>query len=127
VSVVNTLPDVFPEELLSLPLDRDIEFVIDLVPGTAPIYKRLYRMATKQLAKLTDPINELLEKGYIRPSSSLWGARVIFVLKKNGTQRMCVDYHAQNEVIVKNKYALPRIDDLFDQFCGACMFSKINL
>jgi hypothetical protein len=84
-------------------------------------------MTTKKLVELKDQIKELLEKGYIRPSSSLWGAPVIFVLKKDGTQRMCVDYHALNEVTIKNKYLLPRIDDLFNQLCGACVFSKIDL
>jgi hypothetical protein len=89
--------------------------VIDLVPGTAPIYKRPYRMAAKQLARLEDQIKELLEKGYIHPSSSPWGAPVIFVLKKDGTQSMCMGYCTLNEVTIKNKYPLPRIDDLFDQ------------
>jgi hypothetical protein len=84
-------------------------------------------MTTKKLVELKDQIKELLEKGYIRPSSSPWGAPVIFVLKKDGTQRMCVDYHALNEVTIKNKYLLPRIDDLFNQLCGACVFSKIDL
>jgi hypothetical protein len=116
VPVVNEFPDVFPEKLSGMPPDRDIEFVIDLVPSTAPIYKRPYRMVTQQLAELKEHINELLEKGYIHPISSLWGAPVIFVLKKDGTQRLCVDYRALNEVTIKNKYPLPRIDDLFDQF-----------
>jgi hypothetical protein len=84
-------------------------------------------MAAKQLAELMDQINELLEKGYIHPSSSPWGPLVIFVLKQDGTQRMCVDYRALNEVIIKNKYPMPRIDDLFDQLCNACVFSKIDL
>jgi hypothetical protein len=113
--VVNKFSDVFLEELTGLPPDRDIEFVIDLMPGTTPIYKRPYHLATQQLAELKEHIKELLEKGYIHPSSSLWGAPVIFVLKKDGSQRLCIDYRALNEVIVKNKYPLPRIDDLFDQ------------
>jgi hypothetical protein len=83
-------------------------------------------MATPELAELKD-IKELLEKGFIRPSSSPWGAAVIFVLKKDGTQRLCMDYHALNKVTIKNKYPLPRIDDLFDQLHGVCVFSKINL
>jgi hypothetical protein len=78
-------------------------------------------MATPELAKLKELVKELLEKGFIRPSSSPWGARVIFVSKKDGTQRLCVDYRALNEVTIKNKYPLPRIDDLFDQLCGACV------
>jgi hypothetical protein len=89
--------------------------VIELKPGTAPIYKILYRMTTPMLAKLKEHIKELLEKGFIRPSSSPWGAPVIFVPKKDGTQRLCMDYHALNEVTVKNKYLVHRIDDLFDQ------------
>jgi hypothetical protein len=84
-------------------------------------------MATPELAELKEHIKELLEKGFIRPSSSPWGAPMIFVPKKDGTQRLCVDYHALNEVTVKNKYPLPRIDDLFDQLCGASVFSKIDL
>jgi hypothetical protein len=110
-----------------MPPDREIEFVIELVPGTAPIFKRPYRMAANQLVELKKQLQELLDKGYIRPSSSSWGALVIFVLKKDGTQRMCVDYHSLNEVTIKNKYPLPRIDDLFDQLKGACVFSKIDL
>jgi hypothetical protein len=115
VLVVNEFPDVFPEELSGMPPDRDIKFVIDLKPGTVPIYKSPYRMTTTQLVELKEHIEELLEKSYIHPSSSPWGAPVIFVLKKDGTQRLCVDYRALNEVTVKNKYPLPRIDDLFDQ------------
>jgi hypothetical protein len=127
VSVVSEFPDVFPEELAGMPLDHDIKFVIELMPGTTPIYNSPYRMATPELAKLNEHIKELLEKGFVRPSSSLWGAPVIFVPKKNGTQRLCVDYHALNEVTVKNKYLLPRIDDLFDQLRGVCVLSKIDL
>jgi hypothetical protein len=99
--------DVFLEELPCMSPNRDIEFVIELVPGTVPIYKRPYRMDAKQLAELKDQIKELLEKGYIRPNSSPWGAPVIFVSKKHGNQRMCVDYRALNEVTIKNKYLLP--------------------
>jgi hypothetical protein len=110
-----------------MPPDRDIEFLIELKPGTTPIYKTPYRMATPELAGLKKHIKELLEKRFIRPSSSPWGAPVIFVLKKDGTQRLCMDYRALNELTVKNKYPLPRINDMFDQLCGACVFSKIDL
>jgi hypothetical protein len=127
VPVVNEFPDVFPKELPGMPPDRDIEFVIELKPGTTPTYKTPYRMATPELAVLKEHIKELLEKGFIHPSSFLWGAHVIFVLKKDGTQRLSVDYHALNKVTIKNKYPLPRIDDLFDQLHGACVFSKIDL
>jgi hypothetical protein len=124
VPVVNEFPDVFPKELPGMPPVRDIEFVIELNPGTTPIYKTPYRMATLELAELKKHIKELLEKGFICPSSSPWGAPVILVPKKDGTQRLCVDYRALNEVTIKNKYPLPRIDDLFDQLHGVCVFSK---
>jgi hypothetical protein len=127
VPVVNEFPDVFPEEFPGMPPNQDIEFVIELKAGTAPIYKTPYRMATPELAELKEHAKELLEKGFIHPSSSPWGAPVIFVLKKDGTQRLCVDYHALNEVTTKNKYLLPRIDYMFDQLRGAGVFSKIDL
>jgi hypothetical protein len=127
VRTVSEFPDVFPEELPGMPPDCEIEFVIELVPGTAPIFKRPYRMAANQLAELKEQLQELLDKGYIRPRASPWGAPVIFVPKKDGTQRMCVDYRSLNEVTIKNKYPLPRIDHLFDQLKGACVFSKIDL
>jgi hypothetical protein len=110
-----------------MPPDRDVEFLIELKPGTAPIFKTPFRMTTPELAELKEHIRELVEKGFIRPSSSPWGAPVIFVPRKDGIQRLCVDYRALNEVTVKNKYPLPRIDDLFDQLWGACVFSKIDL
>jgi hypothetical protein len=127
VPVVFEFPNVLPEELLGMPPDRDIEFVIELKPGTTPIYKTPFRMTTPELAKLKKHIKELLEKGFIRPSSSSSGDPMIFVPKKDGTQRLCIDYRALNEVTIKNKYPLPRIDDLFDQLYGACVFSKIDL
>jgi hypothetical protein len=107
--------------------DRDIEFMIELKPGTALIYKTPFRMTTPELANLKEHIRELLKKGFIRPSSSSWGAPVNFAPKKDGTLRLCVDYHALNEVTIKNKYPLPRIDDLFDQLSGVCVFSNIDL
>jgi hypothetical protein len=121
VPVVNEFPDVFPKELPSMPHDRDIEFVIELKSGTRPIYKTPYRMATPELAELKEHIKELLEKGFICPSSSPSGAPMIFIPKKDGTQKLCVDYRALNEVTVKNKYPLPMIDDLFDQLRGVCV------
>jgi hypothetical protein len=127
VRTVSEFLDVFPEELPGMPPDHEIEFVIELVPGTAPIFKGPYRMAANQLAELKEQLQELLDKGYIRPSASPWGAPIIFVPKKDGTQRMCVDYRSLNEVTIKNKYPLPRIDDLFYQLKGACVFSKIDL
>jgi hypothetical protein len=127
VPVVNEFSDVFPKELLGMPPDRDIEFVIELKPETTPIYKTPYRMTNPKLAELIEHIKELLEKGFIHPISSPWGAPVIFVSKKDGTQRLCMDYRALTEVTIKNKYPLPMIDDLFDQLRGACVFSKIDL
>jgi hypothetical protein len=125
VPVVNEFPDVFPEELPGMPLNRDIEFVIELTPGTTPIYKTTYRMATSELAEFKEHIKELLEKGFICSSSSPWGAPVIFAPKKDGTQRLCIDYYALNEVTVKNKYPLPRIDDLLNQLYGVCSLRSI--
>jgi hypothetical protein len=113
--MINEFPDVFSKQLLGMPPDRDIKFVIELKPGTARICKTPNRMTTLELAELKEHIKELLGKSFIRPSSSPWGAPVIFVPKKDGTQRLCVDYHAQNEVTIKNKYMLPWIDDLFNQ------------
>jgi hypothetical protein len=107
--------------------DHDIEFMIELLPGMPPISKRSYRMPVNELVELKKQIDELKSKGFIRPSSSPWGAPVLFVEKKDGTQRMCVDYRSLNEVTIKNKYPLPRIEDLFDQMKGASVFSKIDL
>jgi hypothetical protein len=119
--------DVFPDELPGLPPDRDVEFVIELQPGTAPISKRSYRMPPKELAELNKQLQELLDKGYIRPSSSPWGCPALFVKKKDGSLRLCVDYRFLNAVTIKNKYPLPCIDVLFDQLAGAKVFSKIDL
>jgi hypothetical protein len=127
VPVVNEFPDVFPKELPGMPPDQDVEFLIELKPDTSPIYKTTHRMATPELAELKEHIKKLLEKEFIHPSSSPWGAPMIFVPKKDGTQRLCMNYCALNEVTIKNKYPLPRIDDLFDQHHGVCVFSKIDL
>jgi hypothetical protein len=114
IKVVNEYSYVFLDELPGMPPDRDIEFSIELLPGTSPISKRPYRMDVKDLAELKKQIEELLSKGFIRPSSSPWGAPTLFVEKKDGSRRMCVDYRSLNEVTIKNKYPLPRIEDLFD-------------
>jgi hypothetical protein len=127
IKVVREYLDVFPTELPGMPPDRDIEFLIELLPGTPPIAKRPYRMPINELVELKKQIVELQAKGFIRPSSSPWGAPVLFVEKKDGTQRMCVDYQSLNEVTIKNKYPLPRIEDLFDLMKGASIFSKIDL
>jgi hypothetical protein len=127
IRIVCEYLDVFLEELPGMSPVRDIEFSIELLPGTAPISKRAYRMDVKDLIELKKQIEELLEKGFIFPSSSPWGALVLFVNKKDGSRRMCVDYRSLNEVTIKNKYMLPRIEDLFDQMRGAKVFSKIDL
>ncbi|GKV36664.1 hypothetical protein SLEP1_g44770 [Rubroshorea leprosula] len=126
ILVVREFPDVFPEDLPSLPLDREVEFAIDLVPGTEPVSKAPYLMALAELKELKVQLKELLEKGFIRPIVLPWGAPVLFV-KKDGSMRLCIDYWELNKVIVKNWYPLPRIDDLFDQLKGAQVFSKIDL
>jgi len=110
IRIVNEYLDVFPEELPGMPPDRDIEFIIELLLGTAPKAKRPYRMGVNELAELKKQLRELLDKGYVHPSSSPWGAPVLFVENKDGTQRMCIDYRSLNEVTIKNKYPLPRID-----------------
>jgi hypothetical protein len=125
--VVDEFPDVFPDDLSGMPHDCDIEFIIELLLGTTPIAKRPYRMGVDELEELKKQMKELQDKGFIHPSSSPWGAPVIFVDKKDGTQRMCIDYRSLNEVTIKNKNPLPRIDDLFDQLRGVCVFSKIDL
>jgi hypothetical protein len=107
--------------------EREVEFVIELKPGTTPISRRSYRMPPNELAELKIQLQDLLEKGFIRPSSSPWGCPAIFVKKKDQTLRMCMDYRPLNEVTIKNKYPLPRIDILFDQLTGARVFSKIDL
>ena len=120
-------PDVFPEELPGLPPRREIEFAIDVVPSAASASITLYRMAPVELKELKLQLQELLEKGFIRPCVSPWGAPVLFVKKKDSILRLCVDYRQLNKMIVKNKYPLPRIDDLFDQMKGVGVFSKIDL
>jgi hypothetical protein len=127
IPVVCEYPDVFRDELPGMPPDRDVEFVIELQPGTAPISKRPYRMPPKELAKLKNQLQELLDKSYIRLSSSPWGYPALFVKKKDGSLRLCVDYRPLNAVTIKNKYPLPQIDVLFDQLAGAKVFSKIDL
>jgi hypothetical protein len=127
IPVVCEFPDVFPKDLPGLPQERDVEFVIKLKPDTTPIYRRSYRMPLNELPELKTQLEDLLEKGFIRPSSSPWGCPTIFVKKKDQTLRMCVDYRPLNEVTIKNKYPLPRIDILFDQLTGARVFSKIDL
>jgi hypothetical protein len=114
IPVVCEFADVFPDDLPGLPPERDIEFVIELQPGTTPISKRPYRMPPNELAELKIQLQDLLDKGYIRPSASPWGCPALFVKKKDDSLRLCVDYRPLNAVMIKNKYHLPRIDILFD-------------
>jgi hypothetical protein len=110
-----------------MPPDRDIEFAIKLQPGTTPISKRPYRMPPVELAELKKQLQELLDNGLIRPSTSPWGCPALFVKKKDESLRLCIDYHSLNAVTIKNKYPLPRIDAIFDQLVGTKVFSKIDL
>ena len=127
IRTVRLFLDVFPKELCWVPPDQEVEFGLNLLPGTAPVSIAPYRMAPKELVELKAQIQELLDRGFIRPSVSPWGAPVLFVKKKDGTMRMCIDYRQLNKLTIKNKYPLPRIDDLFDQLRGASVFSKIDL
>ncbi|MCI32734.1 RNA-directed DNA polymerase (Reverse transcriptase), partial [Trifolium medium] len=120
-------PDVFPGDVSDVPPEREVEFTIDLVPGTSPISMAPYRMSASELKELKKQLEELLEKKFIRPSVSPWGAPVLLVKKKDGSMRLCVDYRQLNKVTIKNKYPLPRINDLMDQLVGARVFSKIDL
>jgi hypothetical protein len=128
IPVVCEFSDVFPDELPNLPPDRDVEFGIELIPGTAPISRRPYRMPLDELAELKKQLEELLKKRFIRSSKSEWGCLALFVKKKKEcTLRMCVDYMPLNAVTIKNKYPLPYINVLFDQLAKARVFSKIDL
>ncbi|WMV54884.1 hypothetical protein MTR67_048269, partial [Solanum verrucosum] len=127
IPVVCDFPEVFPENLLGLPPKREVEFLIELIPGSNPISITPYRMAPAELRELKAQLQELLEKGFIRPSVSPWGAPVLFVKKKDGTLRLCIDFRQLKKITIKNRYPLPRIDDLFDQLKGAKVFSIIDL
>ncbi|GKA14766.1 putative reverse transcriptase domain-containing protein [Tanacetum coccineum] len=127
VRIVRDFPEVFPEDLPGLPPARPVEFQIDLIPGAAPVARAPYRLAPSEMKELSEQLQELSDKGFIRPSSSPWGAPVLFVKKKDGSFRMCIDYRELNKLTVKNRYPLPRIDDLFDQLQGSSIYSKIDL
>ena len=127
VPVVNEFFHEFPEDLPGLSPDREIEFEIELAPGTEPISIVQYRMAPVELKELKVQMEELLSKGFIKTSTSPWGAPVLFVKKKDGSLRLCIDDRQLNKVTIQNQYPLPRIDDLFDQLQGAKVFSKIDL
>ncbi|GJS96585.1 putative reverse transcriptase domain-containing protein [Tanacetum coccineum] len=125
--VIVYFPEVFPEDLPGLPPARPVEFQIDLIPGAAPVARAPYRLALSEMKELSKQLQELSDKGFIRLSSSRWGAPVLFVKKKDGSFRMCIDYRELNKLTVKNRYPLLRIDDLFDQLQGSIIYSKIDL
>ncbi|KAD5960634.1 hypothetical protein E3N88_12106 [Mikania micrantha] len=127
VPVVKDYTDVFPDDLPGLPPERSVQFRINLIPGAVPVAKSPYRLAPSEMQELSNQLQELLDKGFIRPSFSPWGAPVLFVKKKDGSFRMCIDYRELNKLTIKNRYPLPRIVDLFDQLQGAQYFSKIDL
>ncbi|GJT66274.1 putative reverse transcriptase domain-containing protein [Tanacetum coccineum] len=127
ILVVREFPEVFPEDLPGLPPIRQVEFQIDLIPGATPVARAPYRLAPSEMQELSNQLQELEDQGFIRPSTSPWGAPVLFVKKKDGSFRMCIDYRELNKLTVKNRYPLPRIDDLFDQLQGSSIYSKIDL
>nr|GEV41427.1 putative reverse transcriptase domain-containing protein [Tanacetum cinerariifolium] len=127
IRTVYDFPKVFPDDLTGLPPVREIKFYIDLIPGALLVVKSPYRLAPSEMQELSNQLKELQEKGFIRPSFSPWGAPMLFIKKKDGALRMCIDYRELNKLTIKNRYPLPRINDLFDQLQGACCFSKIDL
>ncbi|GJR47154.1 putative reverse transcriptase domain-containing protein [Tanacetum coccineum] len=127
VPTVRNFSKVFLEDLHGLPPIRQVEFQIDLVPGVAPVARASYRLAPSEMEKLSTQLQELSDKRFIRPSSSPWGALVLFIKKKDGSFWMCIDYRELNKLTVKNRHLLSRIDDLFDQLQGSSLYSKINL
>jgi hypothetical protein len=127
IHVVREFPDVFPDDLPGMPPERAIEFKIELQPDTAPIFMAPYKMSREELAELKIQLKDLLDKGFIHPSSSHWCYPALFISKKDKGLHLCVDYQPLNAVTIKNKYPLPRIDILFDQLAGAQVFSKIDL
>ncbi|GJS75655.1 hypothetical protein Tco_0725536 [Tanacetum coccineum] len=127
VPIVRDFPDVFPEDLSGLPPTRQVEFQIDLVPGTAPVARAPYRLTPFEMKELSEQLQELSDKGFIRPSSSPWGTPVLFVKKKDGSFWMCIDYQELNKLTVKNRYPLLKINDLFDQLQGSSVYSRYDL
>ncbi|GJS36691.1 putative nucleotidyltransferase, ribonuclease H [Tanacetum coccineum] len=127
IMVVRDFLEVFPNDLSGLPPVREIEFQIELVLGAMPVTESPYRLTPSELEELSGQLRELRDKGFIPPSSSPWGAPVLFVKKKDGSFRMCIDYRELNKLTIKNRYPLLRIDDLFDQLQGSQYFSKIDL
>ncbi|GKB56209.1 putative reverse transcriptase domain-containing protein [Tanacetum coccineum] len=127
VPMIREFPKVFPDDLPGLPPPRQVEFRIELVSGAAPVVHAPYRLVPSEIKELSNQLKELSEKGFIRSSSSPWGAPILFVKKRDGSFRMCIDYRELNKLTVKNRYLLSRIDDLFDQLQGSSVYSKIDL
>nr|GFA51572.1 putative reverse transcriptase domain-containing protein [Tanacetum cinerariifolium] len=127
VPIVQNFPEVFPEDFSGLPSTRPVDFQIDLIPGAAPVARAPYQLVPSEMKELVEQLKELSDKGFIRPSSSPWGAPILFFKKKDGSFRMCIDYQELNKLTVKNRYPLPRIDDLFDQLQGSSVYSKSEL
>ncbi|GJS17977.1 putative reverse transcriptase domain-containing protein [Tanacetum coccineum] len=127
IPIVREFLEVFPEDLPGLPPIRQVEFQIDLILGAAPVARAHYKLAPSEMQELSDQLQELADRGFIRPSTSPWGDPILFVKKKDGSFRMCINYRVLNKLTVKNRYLLPRIDDLFDQLQGSSTYSKIDL
>jgi len=127
LQVVCDFPEVFPDEIPDVPPEREVEFSINLVPRTKPVSMTPYHMSASELAEMKKQLEDLLEKKFVRPSVSPWGAPVLLVKKKDGSMRLCIDYRQLNKVTIKNRYPLPIIDDLMDQLVGPRVFSKIDL
>ena len=119
--------DIFLEELTELPPPREVDHAIELLPGAQPVARRPYKMSVPEAAELKEQLTQLLEQGFIRPSVSPWSTPVLFNRKKDGTLRLCIDYRGLNQVTIKNKYPIPRIDELLDRLHGASLFTKIDL
>nr|GEZ83322.1 putative reverse transcriptase domain-containing protein [Tanacetum cinerariifolium] len=127
VPIVWDYPKVFPKVLSGLPPARPVEFQIDLIPGATPVARAPYRLAPSEMKELSEQLQVISKKGFIRPSSSPWGAPILFIKKKDGSFRMCINYCELNKLTAKNRYPLSRIDDLFDQLQGSSVYSKIDL
>ena len=127
IPIIEDYPNVFLNNLHDMPLEKEMEFTIDLIPRTTPISKTSYKMTPIELKELKIQLQELLDKGFIRLNVSPWGAPILFVKKNDGSTRLCINYRELNRVTVRNKYPLPQIDDLFYQLEVACVFFKISL
>ncbi|GKB90222.1 putative reverse transcriptase domain-containing protein [Tanacetum coccineum] len=127
IPVVREFPEVFPEDIPGLPPIRQVEFQIDLILGEAPVARAPYRLALSEMQELSNQLQELADRGFIRPSTSPWRAPVLFVKYKDGSFRMCINYRELKKLTIKNRYLLPRIDDLFDELQGLSVYSKIDL